>query len=454
MLKDELRSISPLDGRYSKRLQALEERFSEYALIKSRLKVEIEWLIFLSNQKSISFIKPLSKKNITALRDLIENFSLKDAKEIKKIESTSNHDVKAVEIFITKKLTSLKLNRYNEFVHLFCTSEDINNLSYNLMIKDYLESEFKEIIIELRQDIKRKAKKWANYAMLSHTHGQTASPTTMGKELANFYSRIDFHFHLINKFKPSGKINGAVGNYNAHYLIDSKINWTVLSKRFVNSLGLDWTKYSTQIEPKDNLATMISYQENLNNVLIDFSQDIWLYISKGYIKQLTKDKEVGSSTMPHKVNPIDFENAEGNLKLSNSLLISIKEKIQISRMQRDLSDSTTLRNLGSALSYSYLAITSLIKGLSKIQANREKLSEDLEANWEVLTEAIQTILRKNNVENSYEKIKKLSRGKSFDKNSYLAIIAALDISEEDKTKLSDLTPLKYIGLAEKLAKEI
>ena len=298
------------------------------------------------------------------------------------------------------------------------------------------------------------AMQYAALPMLSRTHGQTASPTTLGKELANVAVRLRRQIGSVTTIKPLGKFNGAVGNFNAHLSAYPDVDWPLISKDFVESLGLEWNPMTTQIEPHDYMAELFQAISRFNTILIDFNRDIWGYISLGYFKQKTIAGEIGSSTMPHKVNPIDFENAEGNLKISNSLLLSIKEKIQISRMQRDLSDSTTLRNLGSALSYSYLAMTSLNQGLAKIQVNREMLSKDLEANWEVLTEAIQTILRKNNVENSYEKVKKLSRGKSFDKNSYLAIIAALDISEKDKTKLSDLTPLKYTGLAEKLAKEI
>jgi adenylosuccinate lyase len=290
--------------------------------------------------------------------------------------------------------------------------------------------------------------------MLSFTHGQTASPTTLGKEIANFHERIKFHLNLLKSLNPSGKFNGAVGNYNAHVITDEKINWQRLSERFVKSLGLNWSKFSSQIELKDEMATIISTIENLNNVLLDLSKDCWLYISKGYLKQMVVAGEVGSSTMPHKVNPIDFENAEGNLTISNSILIAIRRKIQVSRLQRDLSDSTTLRNLGSGFGYSYLACKSLLKGLSKVEPNKEQIKEDLENSWEVLAEPLQTIMRKNKIADSYNLIKKISRGKPFDKKIYLAIIATLDISEKDKAKLSQLTPLKYIGLAEKLAKEI
>jgi adenylosuccinate lyase len=276
----------------------------------------------------------------------------------------------------------------------------------------------------------------------------------LGKEIANFHERIKFHLNLLKSLNPSGKFNGAVGNYNAHVITDEKINWQRLSERFVKSLGLNWSKFSSQIELKDEMATIISTIENLNNVLLDLSKDCWLYISKGYLKQMVVAGEVGSSTMPHKVNPIDFENAEGNLTISNSILIAIRRKIQVSRLQRDLSDSTTLRNLGSGFGYSYLACKSLLKGLSKVEPNKEQIKEDLENSWEVLAEPLQTIMRKNKIADSYNLIKKISRGKPFDKKIYLAIIATLDISEKDKAKLSQLTPLKYIGLAEKLAKEI
>ena len=454
MLKNTLNSISPLDGRYATKLRDLEQHFSEFALIKNRVLVEINWLIFMSRTKSLRFIPALSKNKETSLLKIINEFSVKDAEQIKKIEAKTNHDVKAVEIFIGKKLESLNLKKYSEFVHLFCTSEDINNLSYNLMLKGYLDNEFKEINSLLLKDLKSKSKKWSKLSMLSFTHGQTASPTTLGKEIANFHERIKYHLNLLKSLNPSGKFNGAVGNYNAHVITDDKVNWQSLSEKFVKSLGLNWSKYSTQIELKDEMVTIISTMENLNNVLLDLSKDCWLYISKGYLKQLIVAGEVGSSTMPHKVNPIDFENAEGNLTISNSISSAIREKIQISRLQRDLSDSTTLRNLGSAFGYSYLAYKSLLKGFSKIEANKKQIKEDLENSWEVLAEPLQTIMRKNNISNSYDLIKKISRGKPFDKKIYLDIIATLDIDEKDKAKLSQLTPLKYTGLAEKLAKEI
>ena len=306
----------------------------------------------------------------------------------------------------------------------------------------------------LLKEIKSKAIKWAKISMLSHTHGQTASPTTVGKEFANFYSRIEYHHLLIKGLKPSGKINGAVGNYNAHLLINNKVNWVMLSKKFVTSLGLGWTKYTTQIEPKDTLATLISYQENLNNVLIDFSQDIWLYISKGYLKQLTKDKEVGSSTMPHKVNPIDFENAEGNLGIANSLLKHFSEKLPISRWQRDLTDSTVLRNMGVALAYSSIGYQSLLKGLKKLEVNEDKLSKDLNDSYEVLAEAIQTVMRKHKVKNPYEKLKKLTRGNKISPEVIKTFIDTLEIPKAEKDQLKEITPHSYLGNAETLAKDI
>ena len=312
MLKNTLNSISPLDGRYATKLIELEQYFSEFALIKNRVIVEINWLIFMSRTKSLSFVPALSKNKETSLLKIIEEFSLKDAEQIKKIEAKTNHDVKAVEIFIRKKLESLNLKKYSEFVHLFCTSEDINNLSYSLMLKSYLDNEFKKINSLLLKDLKSKSKKWSKLSMLSFTHGQTASPTTLGKEIANFHERIKYHLNLLKSLNPSGKFNGAVGNYNAHVITDDKVNWQSLSEKFVKSLGLNWSKYSTQIELKDEMVTIISTMENLNNVLLDLSKDCWLYISKGYLKQLIVAGEVGSSTMPHKVNPIDFENAEGN----------------------------------------------------------------------------------------------------------------------------------------------
>ena len=454
MLKDTLNSISPLDGRYHSKVYELEKYFSEFALIKNRFLVEIKWLIFISKNKDLPFVKPFSKKNEKILENLIDNFSIKDAQAIKKIESKTNHDVKAVELFICHKLNEHKLEEYNEMVHFCCTSEDINNLAYSLMLKGYLDNEFKDINKLLLKDLKKKSKKWAKISMLSHTHGQTASPTTLGKEIANFHERIKFHINILNKFIPSGKFNGAVGNYNAHILVNEKANWQEISKKFVTSLGLSWSKYSTQIEQKDVMVTIMSVVENLNNVLLDLSKDAWLYISKGYLKQLVVAGEVGSSTMPHKVNPIDYENAEGNLVLSNSLLIAMKEKLQISRLQRDLSDSTTLRNLGSGFAYSFLAYKSLLKGLSKIEPNKKLINQDLNDSWEVLAEAVQTLMRKNGIKNSYDVIKKLSRGKAFDKKIYLDIISNLELCEEDKAKLSKLSPLEYAGLAEQLAKEI
>ena len=452
-MKFDHNNISPLDNRYLSKIEDIRSIFSEYSLLNTRFLIEINWLLYLC-QKYPDYFSKLSNQSKNKIIKFRDSFDDKSVLEIKKIEKVTNHDVKAVEYYIKNFFKKDNvLNKYIHLIHFGLTSEDINSLSYAIMINDGLKV-YEKDLKNLNTNLKKLSSKWSNIPLLSRTHGQAASPTTIGKEIKVFQTRIDREIKKLNSMVPLAKFSGAVGNYHAFDIAETRINWITFTNRFIKTFNVAQNPVTTQIEPHDWIAELLQTMTRLNNICIDMSQDMWIYISNEIFKLKLNKNEVGSSTMPHKVNPIDFENAEGNLKLSNSLLISIKEKIQISRMQRDLSDSTTLRNLGSALSYSYLAITSLIKGLSKIQANREKLSEDLETNWEVLTEAIQTILRKNNVENSYEKIKKLSRGKSFDKNSYLAIIAALDISEEDKTKLSDLTPLKYIGLAEKLAKEI
>ncbi|MBL6811876.1 MAG: adenylosuccinate lyase, partial [SAR86 cluster bacterium] len=339
-----------------------------------------------------------------------------------------------------------------EFVHFCCTSEDINNLSYSLMLQRFLDIEFIPEVNFLQKKLNSLAKKYSKLSMLAFTHGQPASPTTLGKEFSNYIYRVKFHLDLIKSIKQKGKFNGASGNYNAHVVAEKKVNWETLSKKFVNSLGLDFSSHSTQIELKDAMAFQLANAHNLNNVLIDFAQDIWLLISKNYLKQNLKAGEVGSSTMPHKVNPIDFENAEGNLAIANGLIIALKNKIQISRLQRDLSDSTVLRNIGSLFAYIIISLNSLKKGIAKIVPNKELILKELDNSWEILTEAIQTILRKNGVEDSYIKIKSISRGKKLDYHSYIKIIDDLKINNADKELLLSLTPKKYIGLADKLAK--
>tara|TARA_B100000614_G_scaffold131360_1_gene117161 strand:- start:157 stop:1530 length:1374 start_codon:yes stop_codon:yes gene_type:complete len=452
MPNDNLFSVTPIDGRYVSQTKSLINYFSEFALIKTRVEVEVKWLLLISNTKSLNFIPGIPKIQQKKIVNIFEDFSIQDARQIKKIEKKTNHDVKAVELFIVDKLKKLKLNKLCEFVHFCCTSEDINNLSYSLMLQRFLTDEFLPEINSLQKNLNLLAKKYANISMLAFTHGQPASPTTLGKEFSNFSYRIKFHSDLIKSLKQKGKFNGASGNYNAHIISAKQVNWETLTRKFVNSLGIDFSTHSTQIELKDAMASQLANTHNLNNVLIDFAQDIWLLISKNYLKQNLRAEEVGSSTMPHKVNPIDFENAEGNLSIANGLLIALKNKIQISRLQRDLSDSTVLRNIGSLFAYIIISLNSLKKGIAKIEPNQDIISKDLDNSWEILTEAIQILLRKNGIEDSYAKIKSISRGKKLDYHSYIKIINDLKINKADKELLLSLTPNNYIGLADKLAK--
>ena len=452
MPKDILLSVTPIDGRYESQTKSLENYFSEFALIRTRVEVEILWLLLISKSKTLKFIPEISENQQKKIKNIFYEFSIQDAKQVKRIEKRTNHDVKAVELFIVEKLKKLKLDKLCEFVHFCCTSEDINNLSYSLMFQRFLSIEFLPEVNSFQKNLNSMARKYSKISMLAFTHGQPASPTTLGKEFSNFSYRIKFHFDLIKSIKQKGKFNGASGNYNAHVIAESKVNWEGLSKKFVNSLGLEFSTHSTQIELKDALATQLANIHNLNNVLIDFAQDIWLLISKSYLKQNLKAGEVGSSTMPHKVNPIDFENAEGNLSIANGLLIALKNKVQISRLQRDLSDSTVLRNIGSVFAHINISLNSLKKGIAKIEPDKEIIFKDLNNSWEILTEAIQTLLRKNGVDDSYAKIKSISRGKKLDYHSYIKIINDLKINKADKELLLSLTPKKYIGLADKLAK--
>jgi adenylosuccinate lyase len=451
---EKLLSISPLDGRYSDSVADLRSITSEYGLIRYRVIVEIKWFIHLSKNPKIKELPSLNIKDTRYLNDLIDNFSIKDAKRVKSIESRTNHDVKAVEYFLKEKF---KLNKnlapYTEFIHFACTSEDINNLAYALMIKDASLITKKSLKL-ITNRVKFLSKKYSNNPMLSRTHGQSASPTTMGKEFANYFHRINKLENEINKHIMSGKINGAVGNYNAHMVAYPKINWESVAKSFVNNLKLDFNKHTTQVEPKDTIALLLGDYVKLNNILIDLCRDIWGYISLGYFSQQLKEGEVGSSTMPHKVNPIDFENAEGNLGIANAILTHISNTVTISRWQRDLTDSTIMRNIGSSFGYINLAMYSLLKGLNKLEINKIKLKQDLDDSWEVLTEAIQTVIRKNNIPNGYELMKKLSRGKKIYKKDLVKFIDEMDVPYDDKQSLSKLTPSSYIGLASKLAKDL
>ena len=453
MKSEHLFSVSPLDGRYNQAIEEFREVTSEYGLIKYRVIVEIKWFIHLSKISKIKELPKLNIKDTRYLIDLIDNFSLKDAQRIKTIESKTNHDVKAVEYFLKEKFKkSKKLDKYAEFIHFACTSEDINNLSYALMIKD--ASKITHLNIkQVENKIRSFAKKFAKHSMLSRTHGQNASPTTMGKEFSNFSHRINKLQIEIDRHKMVGKINGAVGNYNAHHVAYPDINWEKVARDFVKGLNLDFNSHTTQVEPKDTIAILLSDYVKLNNILIDLSRDIWGYISLGYFKQRLKEGEVGSSTMPHKVNPIDFENAEGNLGMANANLNHISNTVTISRWQRDLTDSTIMRNIGTCFGYMNIALSSLQKGLNKLELNDQRLNEDLSNSWEVLTEAIQTIIRKNNIPNGYELMKKLSRGKDIDEKNLVEFINTMDVPSEDKKRLLQLTPQSYIGYAEKLSKD-
>ncbi|MFL2705878.1 MAG: adenylosuccinate lyase [Gammaproteobacteria bacterium] len=450
-----LYSISPVDGRYSSAVKELNSLFSEYGLIKFRLLVEIEWFLHLSNEKSITNFSPISNINKKKLRDIYKNLTLKDSNKIKRIEKKTNHDVKAIEYYLKEEISKIpRLEKDLVFIHFACTSEDINNLAYSLMIKEASSKIILPKVRKLIEKIKKLSRKFSSVAMISYTHGQPASPTTMGKELANFAARLENSSYYYKDIRFSGKLNGAVGNYNAHVIAYPNSNWEKISKNFVENLGLTFNPYTTQIEPKDNLASLFHMFIRLNNILLDFSKDIWFYISLKYFSQKVKKDEVGSSTMPHKVNPIDFENAEGNLGLSVINFQHFANKLTISRLQRDLSDSTVMRNIGVTFSHMLIGLSSLNKGIDKLQIDKEVISKDLKNSWEILTEAIQTVLRKNKVVGGYELMKEMSRGREFNKEDYLKLISKLPVSNEDKTKLSKLTPLKYLGLAKKLAKEI
>ena len=452
MKSENLLSISPLDGRYNKSASDLRVITSEFGLIKYRVIIEIKWFLHLSSNSKIKELPKLNIKEITYLNDLISNFDITDAKRVKSIENKTNHDVKAVEYFLKEKFKKhKKLDKYSEFIHFACTSEDINNLSYALMIKD--ASEVVNVLInKLEKKLKSLSKRYSGKSMLSRTHGQSASPTTMGKEFSNYFYRINKLSSEIKRHEMTGKINGAVGNYNAHHVAYPNIDWEKVAKDFVKSLKLNFNSHTTQVEPKDSIALLLGDYVKLNNILIDLSRDIWGYISLGYFKQKLKDGEVGSSTMPHKVNPIDFENAEGNFGMANANLTHISNTVTISRWQRDLTDSTVMRNIGTCFGYINIALNSLLKGLNKLELNNEKLIDDLNDSWEVLTEAIQTIIRKNNIPNGYELMKKLSRGKDLNKSDLIKFIENMEVPQDEKQRLLELTPLSYTGYAEKLSK--
>jgi len=450
-----LTAISPIDGRYSVQSEPLRNIFSEYGLIHNRVRIEILWLIALSKDKDIKEVPKFSAKLITKLNHIINNFSQKDAQAVKKIEKITNHDVKAIEYWLKDLLKNEKeIIKINEFIHFACTSEDINNLAYSLMLKEGLYKVLMPSIDSILKQTSIYATKFSEISMLAKTHGQTASPTTMGKEFANFGYRIKRQLIQLKKQEILGKINGAVGNFNAHMSAYPKKNWQKFSKEFIISIGLVYNPYTTQIEPHDFMAEIFHTISRINTILIDFNRDIWVYISNGYFKQKTIKNEVGSSTMPHKVNPIDFENSEGNLGMSNALLNHFSEKLPISRLQRDLTDSTVLRNIGVAFGFSLVAYKSCLKGLTKLEINKARISQELDQAWEVLAEPIQTVMRKNKIKNSYEKLKNLTRGnQNINKESLHLFIKILDLRKEDKDYLLNLTPQNYIGVAASLAKK-
>ncbi|WIG55848.1 MAG: adenylosuccinate lyase [Rhodanobacteraceae bacterium] len=452
---DSLTALSPLDGRYAAKVDALRPIFSEYGLMHRRVAVEIAWLIALSDEPGIAELPPFSAAARATLQKIADGFSVADAQRIKDIEATTNHDVKAVEYFIKERIgDDAALKQAKEFVHFACTSEDINNLSYALMLRDAREQvllpELDKVIGKLRE----LAHAHADLPMLSRTHGQTASPTTLGKEMANVVARLQRQRAQLAAIGIPGKINGAVGNFNAHAIAYPEIDWRAFSKRFIESLGLEWQEYTTQIEPHDGVAELCDAQRRIDTILIDLARDTWGYISLGYFKQRLKQGEVGSSTMPHKVNPIDFENAEGNFGVANALLGHFSEKLPISRWQRDLTDSTTLRALGEAFGHALIGFASLEKGLGKLEVNADRIAADLDASWEVLAEAIQTVMRRHGLPEPYEQLKALTRGKGITRETLQAFIAPLALPDADKQRLLALTPATYIGLAAEMARGI
>lgn len=451
----QLTAVSPLDGRYASKCDALSAYFSEYGLMKYRVLVEIRWLQALAAHEQISELAPLSAAASSFLDDVAANFSLEDATRVKEIEATTNHDVKAIEYLLKEKLATYpELTEHLEFVHFACTSEDINNLAYALMLKAGRD----EVVLpEMRlvaAKVKDLAQSHAEQPLLSRTHGQPASPTTLGKEFANVHYRLQRQIQALEKAEILGKINGAVGNYNAHFSAYPQLDWQSFARTFVEGLGLQWNPYTTQIEPHDYIAEVFGICARYNTILIDLNRDIWSYIAIGYFKQRTIAGEIGSSTMPHKVNPIDFENSEGNLGLANAVLNHLAEKLPISRWQRDLTDSTVLRNIGVGLAYSTIAYSAALKGLNKLEVNAAAIDADIDSCWEILAEPIQTVMRRYRIEQPYEKLKELTRGKQITQESLQAFIASLDIPDEAKESLLLLTPRSYLGNAVQQAKTI
>ncbi|RSD31421.1 adenylosuccinate lyase [Vibrio pectenicida] len=451
-----LTAVSPVDGRYGSKTIALREIFSEYGLLKYRTIVEIRWLQKLAITTEITEVPAFSAEANQFLNELATNFSEADARRIKDIERTTNHDVKAVEYFLKEKVADIpELHAVNEFIHFACTSEDINNTSHALMLKEARETVILPEIRNIIDAIKALAVEYRDIPLLSRTHGQPASPSTVGKEMANVAYRMERQYKQIANVEILAKINGAVGNYNAHLSAYPELNWHQFSEKFVTeSLGVSWNPYTTQIEPHDYIAELFDAIARFNTILIDFDRDIWGYIALGHFKQKTIAGEIGSSTMPHKVNPIDFENSEGNLGLANAVFAHLAQKLPISRWQRDLTDSTVLRNLGVGVGYAIIAYTSTLKGISKLEVNREALLSELDKNWEVLAEPIQTVMRRYGIEKPYEKLKELTRGKRVDGEAMRVFINGLALPEEEKERLKQMTPANYIGQAIELTDQL
>ena len=443
-------AISPIDGRYASKVTELTECFSEYALLKNRVRVEVIWLIALGNEPGIPECRTLNTQEEEHLRKIVADFTPAEAEKIKKIEAVTNHDVKAVEYYLKEKIAGSSLEELSEFIHFACTSEDINNLSHALMLKDGLAA-LTPLQTEIIDFISKLAKEFKDVPMLARTHGQTASPTTIGKELAVFAARLLKQSEKIAAVELLGKLNGAVGHFNAHLSAYPQVEWINLTKGVIEGeLGLKQNLFTTQIEPHDYMAELFDALARWNTILNDLNRDIWTYISMAYFGQRTVKGEIGSSTMPHKVNPIDFENSEGNCGLANALFQHLSSKLPISRLQRDLTDSTVLRNMGVGFGYSMIAYKSTLKGLGKLKLNEQNLARDLDNAWEVLAEPIQTVMRKAGIEKPYEKLKELTRGQQIDRETIRSFVESLDLAPEDKQRLLDLTPAGYIGLAPKI----
>ena len=450
---DNLMAVSPIDGRYANKCSELQEVFSEYGLVKRRVLVECTWLKALAAERGVAECR-LTSAQAKAVDRVAAEFSLADAQRVKDIERTTNHDVKAVEYFLKEKLApafGAKGAKTLEFVHFACTSEDINNMSHALMLRDG-KKVLRAAMDEATAKVAAMAKEWAKVPMLAHTHGQPASPTTVGKELAVVSARLRRQAAEIDRLVMPAKMNGAVGNFNAHLSAYPKVDWERLSRKVIESLGLRQNRLTTQIESHDGIAELFDAVCRWNSVLLDFDRDVWMYVSMGYFKQRTVKGEIGSSTMPHKVNPIDFENSEGNLGLANAVMGFMARKLAVSRMQRDLTDSTTLRNMGVGFGYTLIAIRSTLKGLGKLELNEARLAEDLDRNWEVLAEPIQTVMRKVGMDHPYERLKELTRGRRVTPEIMQDFVKALPLPKEDKARLLKLTPATYVGLAAKLAR--